>query len=323
MTAHFLKAIIGRLSHFYRRSKVAGFTLTELLATTVIATTIISSLMWLMIDMGKTNQLETAYNETQQDMKRALDYIADDLREAVFVYTGTQLKDRPDDLNGVKDNLPNFGNGVEPIIAFWKVERLPNPPSESDCEALSSAKQEECKDLNIERRTYTLVVYLQSTANPNGIWTGKSRIERYELTKYSNVSTLTHNDGYVDPSKENKSFKRWPYDANSTNLQQGTPHNNTDVLVDFVDDPTNDPSGGNLPTCSGDYERTPIDDTNSKSFFACVRVAEMAGQAFNQDIILFLRGNAQGKPGVTNDSFLSFVQTQVTNRGVIEKQVAD
>jgi hypothetical protein len=39
----------------------------------------------------------------------------------------------------------------------------------------------------------------------------------------------------------------------------------------------------------------------------------------NQDVFLYLRGNASGKSGITKDSYRPVLQTQVLIRGVINK----
>ena len=293
-----------------------------------------------MVDMLRTNQRESAITQTQQDMRRALDYIAQDLREAVYVYTGEQLKE-------IKDNLPDFRDGTEPILAFWKVEEVPYEEDHilpRDCSNGSvEASEEECDNLKIERRAYTLVVYLQSTANPSNTWNGQSRIERYQLRKYNSSETyndrgvtlaLERKQGYVDPRKES-GFEDWPNDLITGDNQQnnfgGRPtveRLNPLVLVDFVDAPDNDPTGGNLPECEDEYERTPSDnpsetDDNAYSFFACVRVTEEEN-VFNQDVILYLRGNAYSEERsgyLSSKSSLPVLQTQVINRGVIDKRV--
>ena len=323
MKIHWLKQTIARLQRFSRRRN-AGFTLIELLAVTLIGSIVTSSLLYIMVDLLRDNQRENAMSETQQDMRRALDYISQDLREAVYVYTGNQLA-------AIKDNLPDFGTGVQPILAFWKVEQVPYTSTQSLPSNCSTAfnsvpnkevKVQECNDLKIERRTYTLVVYLQSTADKD-TWNGQSRIERYQLRKYSDVNALTQSVGYVDPRKQS-SFEDWP-----KKLQEKRPIASSKVaLVDFVDDPKNDPTGGKLPQCGDGYERTPSDDLSkpdddANSFFACVRVPDN-DLVYNQDVILVLRGNAYSKQRagyISSQSYLPVLQAQVINRGVVDKRV--
>jgi prepilin-type N-terminal cleavage/methylation domain-containing protein len=217
---------------------------------------------------------------------------------------------------------------------------------------VAPSTQQDCQDLLVKRRTHTLVVYLQSTSNPVNRWSGKSRIVRYALSKYRNPKTLAISRGYVDPYvlEEGRNFQNWPIDPNrGTSLQAETPDNQADVLVDFVDTPTTNLAEDKIPflSCprnavagtppgSDDYIRTPpainIPPTTNNSFYACVRrtivvpppvggtaVATGGLTNVNQDVILYLRGNAFGKNGIRNDrNFRPILQTQVLVRGVID-----
>ncbi|MGK7872039.1 MAG: hypothetical protein AB4426_01600 [Xenococcaceae cyanobacterium] len=113
----------------------------------------------------------------------------------------------------------------------------------------------------------------------------------------------------------------WPF-KDGVNLQSETPEQpvgGPPVLVDFVDDPTSN-ADPDLPTCDTQYNRLHSDATNYKSFFACVRrINTDSGLGANQDIVLYLRGNAKGREVITDDSFLPTLRTRVTLRGVIDK----
>jgi prepilin-type N-terminal cleavage/methylation domain-containing protein len=324
MTVRLFKIISSHLRRSSRKPKSAGFTLIELLIVTVIGSLVVSSLLVLMNTLLRTDQREYARTETQRDMKRALEYISGELRESVYVYDGEQLQDRPGLFNGIRDNIPNFGADVSPILAFWKVAPIPEDELNNlNCGGFTGDRERECGDLKIERRAYSLVVYLQSTAN-SAIWQGESRILRYELPKYADVSTLTRTTGYVDPASQS-SFRDWPYDSSNTNLQATRPTdtNNAVALVDFVDAPGN--AAGTLPTCETNYGRTPSDATNFQSFFACVRNPQVnqTDDVFNQDVQVFLRGNAKGQPGVISNAYLPAIDARVISRGVVNKRVTD
>ncbi len=90
-------------------------------------------------------------------------------------------------------------------------------------------------------------------------------------------------------------------------------------------------------SCPPQYVLTPHEKTlsesgfaNVRNFYACIKVpeelkpktttADEAG-AFNQKVILFVRGNASGKPGIktANEGYMPSIATQVLNRGVIDK----
>jgi len=69
-----------------------GFTLTELLVTIIIGGLIITSITAIMTDIVRASKEEEVRNNTQRDMKKALDFIAADLEEAVYIYTGDRIR---------------------------------------------------------------------------------------------------------------------------------------------------------------------------------------------------------------------------------------
>ena len=189
---------------------------------------------------------------------------------------------------------------------------------------------------------YSLVVYLQvaniyPNIDPN--WRGQSRILRYELPKYDpNGTLLTRNTGFIDPSYANN-LSSWPFQG-GVNLQTTTPTGSPVVLVDFVDSPTSTADPNNLLTCDitpsttvaqpalpapqiPNQTRVPAAAATNTSFFTCITtITGNTGQ--DQDVTIYLRGNAYGQPGVTvlaggTNTVLSPLQTTVTLRGVVDK----
>ncbi|MCU0537292.1 MAG: hypothetical protein MUD14_25680 [Hydrococcus sp. Prado102] len=319
------------LSKVFQQKKNLGISLVELLVTLVIASMAISGLLAAMVELLRTDQQESVREDTQQEMQAALSFIAEDLRESVYVYDGTQTRAN-NTAHSIYDYLPsNLSTVGKPILAFWKAEPISAAQEATlqsmNCNSFTGARRDECTALKSRRRTYTLVVYLQSaTADPK--WKGKSRILRYELPKYtsSNFASLTTTTGFVDPVEANN-FPTWPFNAQDANLQAARPiltQSPPEVLVDFVDAP-NTNNDDNLPTdittyCSNkfgsDYVRVPADNTY-KSFFACVRrIGNDIGQ--NQDVILYIRGNTYGKAGTDKEQYMP-LQTRITLRGVIDK----
>ena len=207
----------------------------------------------------------------------------------------------------------------------------------------------------LSRRTYSLVVYYLDTANASNIWQGKARIRRYELTQFA--STGAPNPGWVDPTTTVNNFLGWPFNAagvnlqtaatladGSTNIYQGAitganANLSPPVLVDFVDDPITPASTANA--CPGDsaaagslppFVRTPVLATTITSFYACVRgggftaavppVPNNVGGR-NQEVALFLRGNAAGRSGVPSTAKVVFdLQTRTLSRGSLQKNPA-
>jgi hypothetical protein len=339
---------LNKLRQIYRVRSTSGISLVELLVSIVIAGIAITGLLSAMVQLLSTDQQEAIADETQQEMQTALSFIAEDLREAVYVYDGTQLRSSK---SIPYDSLPDFSTVGTPVLAFWKVEPLSQRQqtllAAMNCNTAFASnvdKRSECENLKMKRRAYSLVVYLQlrepAPNNPSKLWQGKSRILRYELPQYyrdnPDFATLNWFKGFVDPARTNN-FPGWPFDAqDANNLQEaanggtGTPVLNESppqVLVDFVDDPTGTPTP-TPPSCPNqpapaplDYQRLPATNTTASinnSFFVCVRTVN-DNLGLNQDIILYLRGNTFGKQGTTKDNTLSTLQTRVTLRGVIDK----
>jgi hypothetical protein len=152
----------------------------------------------------------------------------------------------------------------------------------------------------------------------------------------------------VDPLSQSN-FDRWPFNTSNTNLQTGTLSVTRETLVDFVAAPTrgqtrpntNPPQAIECPNTMTtpnvlDYVSTPLDGNDSNlapdntgTFFACVRNPR-GGVSFNQDVIVYLRGNVWGKPGVNDDnatlrekSAINTLQARVISRGVVGKAVSD
>ncbi|MBW4521827.1 MAG: prepilin-type N-terminal cleavage/methylation domain-containing protein [Scytolyngbya sp. HA4215-MV1] len=352
------------LQTLLRKGQTKGFTLTELLVSIIISGIIVTGLLTLVVDLLGNDQRDSSRNETQREMQMAMDYIVQDLREAIYVYDGTRLAATTNGsatINPLTQFIPDFSgqDGAKIVLAFWKPEPIPYqvggtslPYTNNYCTATfpnaNDPKQQECLDLQVSRRTYTLVVYLQTTQTSSSPWQGQSRIIRYALRKYTNngLTTLTRSTGYVDPITEvSGNFANWPYDTGNTNLQTSRPVASewgSTVLVDFVaqpndslvplppipaGNPANDDCPANVSTTTSgrDYVRsTPAGQNASyRTFFACVRNPLTAGN--NQDIFLSLRGSIWGRPGYPNRStrtvagFLPVLQTQVLIRGVLSK----
>lgn len=333
-----LKLFFYKIINNCQHNKGAGFTLIELLVALAMASLVIAALLGMLVQLVQTDQGESARNQTQQEMQLALDYIVDDLRDAVYVYGSDCHPNSTSSCPHFASFIPDFDGYTEPVLAFWKARPIaPNDLDQlpDDCTTfVDENKQIECSNLKIKRRAYSLVVYLQST-EPRSIWKGKSRLIRYELPKYktNQLATLTRSKGFVDPSENKNDFATWPYDnSGTTDLQTpdagGRPDKDGDgwkaVLVDFIDAPSN-PDAPVPPNCpSSEYSRVPsLQGSNyvhypSDSFFACVRNTKNVGQ--NQDVFLYLRGNLKDRFAfLNNKSDLPILQTQVTIGGVIDK----
>lgn len=256
-----------RLWFFRKKSNSKGFTLIELLVALFIGGVIVSLLLFTVVQLLQTNQREAGRSDTQREMQMALDYIARDLREAVFVYDGnclaappaalgltcpglTTAPYLPDEIAGRGANADNL-----PVLAFWRVDPLPQPLIER-CENNAAAIATTTNSANlpaeivgvpcISRQMYTLVVYSLNRRDEDN-WRGKARIKRYQIPQFTFTPTANGagnpqpTPGWYYPAGQDTNFSRWPLSASGTaNLQVGTPAVNLNtpnqVLVDFVDD---------------------------------------------------------------------------------------
>ena len=337
------------------RRKSAGFTLVELLVAMIIGGIITSILLFLVVQLLQTSQRESARSDTQREMQMALDYIGRDLREAVYVYDGNCLSNSPYSYplgnatcNGLLKTgyLPSPGSTNLPVLAFWRVDPLP-PKIDALCKANAGAFSETDSTKQntalapisnipcVSRRMYTLVIYSLDWDNSGTTWSGRARIKRYQLPQYaySAASATDTTPGWRFPAGGDVSFLSWPLDAKGLeSSDRGTPvafnSTNTQVLVDFVDlaglstTPTEAvcPSPVTTAATPG-YTLTPA-SANNRGFYVCVKGAEGKGN-LNQEVSIFLQGNAAGRPGLPlNASNVPIsMQTRVMTRGALDKQI--
>lgn len=338
----------------YSNQKQKGFTLVEILMSIIIGGIIITGLLAVVVELLTTNNREVSRTETQREMQMALDFIAAELREAVHIYDGNCLQQQDDPYFQKKPNgslcsgiirnnyIPTPANST-PILVFWKLDNLPEKVK-NFCQAGNTgpaARPYPC----LAGKSYTLVAYFLTRNQPTETaWKGKARIQRFELPAYDKDGNPIR--GYADPIAPGMNFNRWPLNDKNVNQQTGSvlPAAPT-TLVDFVDDSNLTTLSQNQGTagtgtatvqCPNGYALTPSDNTLNtfsfsqvRNFYGCVRIPDdlIPGSsnstgAFNQKVILFLRGNASGKPGIKEDNqgFLPAIATQVLNRGVKDKQ---
>lgn len=232
------------------KRSVAGFTLIELLVSIIIGAIITIGLLTLVVELTDANQKDAARSETQRDMQAALDYITQDLREAVFVYDGVCLQTG----RGSVSTPTQFGSscprllahlppsltadGTTPVLAFWRADALPNgllQACQTNATSLSLPLASQPVAIQgvpcVSGRTYSLVVYAVKPREPaERLWRGRARLIRYQLSKYPSGATsgATVNPGYVDPlPNPNSRFQQWPYQVGGNavyNVQtQGNP----------------------------------------------------------------------------------------------------
>ncbi len=336
-----------RIHHLYHRLRQVqrfpqrGFTLLELLVAILIGGIITSGLLFLVIEMLRVNNREERLTQTQQDMRRALDYMASDVGEAVFVYSNLADADSGYDLLAQLDNSP-ADDGAIPVLAFWRLDPLSDDEIDGlteFCDDQPENGRDECEALLVRQNTYTLVVYFHQENDDDGIWEGQSRIIRWELPAYDEVSddALERNQGYADPTlfipgaaaNTFNSFETWEKATGEDT------DGNTAVLTDFVnviDDGQDRVGCPNLNAANANYVRIPDngDAEGLNSFYICIvqpdsQVAN--SQNLNKSLIINLQGNIAPNNADPNfilgvsansDSNTPALESQVLIRGVIQ-----
>lgn len=136
------KKLIGFLFKFQiqnskSRNLSRGFTLIELLVAIILTFLIIGPLMQFMVGMMDSDRREEAKSTSEQEIQSALDYIAQDMEQAVYIYNadglyGTTISSTNNGVttsvtvNGIYGTTPQIpGTGatdktITPVLAFWK-----------------------------------------------------------------------------------------------------------------------------------------------------------------------------------------------------------
>ena len=167
-----------------------GMTLVELLVGSIMAFLIITPMIGFVVDMLNTDRREQVKSNTEQDIQAAVDFIAQDLSQAIYIYDKRAL-DGPLGPNEqlVRPQLPQDANGGQPILVFWKRQQLRNSLPINPTVA-NSVKPKQCETQNQKcNDTYvlSLVAYYQITTNNSSTWCQPaggpcpSRIVRYEI----------------------------------------------------------------------------------------------------------------------------------------------
>ena len=248
-----------------KRSDRDGFTLIELLVSMLIASLIVSGLLYLVVEILQTNQRDASRSDTQRDLQMAMDYIVRDVREATYVY-GVDASDvagagkksclavygksiattRGVDgkCTGLLDFLPSFlqppaklgDKGNYPVLAFWKPEPLPvkiRGLCKTNFAKVGDVGNDALNDTPcVSQRMYTLVVYSLSTEDATSFsWKGKARIKRYQLPHFIEEAELGKiNEGWASPIAKDKRPLTWPIgDKVDSKTSSVTPTTNTQL----------------------------------------------------------------------------------------------
>jgi len=278
-----------------------GMTLVELLVGAILAFLIITPMIGFVVEMLNSDRREQVKSNTEQDVQAALDFIAQDLSQALYIYDNNPATANTT-ATGIPalladDFIPPSNQTQTPILVFWKRELIKNsmplaPPTQpNDCTKTSTGAN--CNDTYV----LALVAYYEvREANP--IWCQPAgipcptRIVRYQIKDgVKNPSSADPNNPYyslTDPTQfpPDKAFDKdfdisKPTENVTTGAQNFQP---SEVLVNYIDHsqgPT--PTGTECrtalghPTATTGVTPTPLPETTLKitnpttnSFYACV-----------------------------------------------------
>lgn len=199
--------LTNQLKCHRQAQKTSGFTLLELLMAMVLAFLVITPLLSFAVNIMETDRKEQAKTNSEQELKAALDYITQDLQQAVYIYDAdglTRNSNKTLGNSGIKNQIPPVvtagvsgcsPNNCVPVLVFWKREQkrqvVKANPSGPSCPPPASAANNTVSNCN-DAYVYSLVgYYLIADNSPSGnTWSNSARIARFKIS-----------DGVVDTSK--------------------------------------------------------------------------------------------------------------------------
>ncbi|MEG5016327.1 MULTISPECIES: hormogonium polysaccharide secretion pseudopilin HpsC [unclassified Microcoleus] len=219
-----------------------GMTLVELLVGAIMAFLIITPMLGFVVDMLNTDRREQVKSNTEQDLQAAVDFIAQDLSQAIHIYDNSAAGIPALQAGNFIPNQPDR----TPILVFWKRQLLKDSvpvnadtplPINCDPEA-QPGKVGDCNDTYV----LSLVAYYQIKDN-NPIWCQPSggscptRIARYQI----NDGLKDTNSGvYFTPSQVKKSQEK-------SSAYNGTPTGNIPAFDISQPDKNVTTGGANFP----------------------------------------------------------------------------
>lgn len=316
-----IKRLLRQFFQLRRSKKNFGFTLIELLVGMILAFLVMAPMLGFMVNMLDSDNREQAKSTTEQEVQAALDYIARDLQQAIYIYGVQALNNNSatGTTGGIKNQIPpaqaapgcSNASTCIPILAFWKRQLIEHPEINGNA--------------NVNPYVYSLVVYYQIIGNSGSTaWSNSSRIGRFEIrdgVRKSPPPPLAINASPDDPElyfrKEDPDLgtddgfalfvidrNLGSLDTNMNNWKKGTGSFTAPVatLVDYIDqsewqaNSTSSTAANGLqcplnPADNKPLDRIPNGDakfgTTSivRGFYSCVNSSLWVAQ-------VFIRGNA-------------------------------
>lgn len=151
------------------RGNDLGFTMVELLISAVVASMIITPILFFVVDVLRTDTQEEIKARSEQELQAAADFIRRDLSRAIYIYDG-------EGVNAIRGQLPDSDDVV---LVFWKQEFIPDvvPPNIIPRPVANDyCDKNRCDDAQV----LSLVAYYLQT-KPNSRWPGQARISRLQI----------------------------------------------------------------------------------------------------------------------------------------------
>ncbi|MEZ2319404.1 MAG: hormogonium polysaccharide secretion pseudopilin HpsC [Microcoleus sp.] len=293
-----LLRLLLKTQHHQNHSGLAktekGMTLVELLVGAIMAFLIITPMLGFVVDMLNTDRREQVKSNTEQDLQAAVDFIAQDLSQAIYIYDNNAINVGTATTPAIKTQLPNNGNSNRiPILVFWKRQLMkkaipidPSTVKPKDCD------NDKCNDTYV----LSLVAYYQfkdvdtTWCQPSG-GLCPSRIARYEIRDgIKNYLTQAYYADAETTAGQRKDLAFNPVfelTKPTENVTTGAGFPDPQVLVNYIDHST-----ANVPVPTGTQCQillgvTPpaapaafnpndllITDGLTHSFYACVDTAK-------------------------------------------------
>jgi hypothetical protein len=301
----FLLKNCSKSSSSHTQTTTKGFTMIELLIGAIMAFLIITPLMGFVVDLLNDDNREAAKTSGEQEIQAALDFIAEDVGQALHIY----------DADGVQE-LTEVGNPIlptdqgTPILVFWKRKLREGtvPPLNSGLDCDPPNPDPDCDD----RLVLSLVAYYLRTDN-NQIWCPEdqncpARITRYEMEGGG------PNRQNPEPDEAFPTDIDLLNDPNNIEAEGELPQRNY-VLINYVDaSQDNVPGLANeecvtslgldddklaeigIESSAAAEESFRVIDDDLNSFYACVN-------SFNKTAYVYIRGNSLRRIKANNTEY--------------------
>jgi len=257
--------------HQQNRSKLdqteKGMTLVELLVGSIMAFLIITPMLAFVVDMLNTDRREQLKSNTEQDLQAAVDFISQDLSQAIYIYDNNSALTSTSTTTATGIPVLLAGNFIPPknatqtpILVFWKRQRIKNSlpvnrsefPKDCNPDAKPDDLKGQCNDTDV----LSLVAYYQiKETTPNSIWCQPSgaivncptRIARYEIrdgvrNPYA-IETDPNFPYYKSDDSETKLSQRkdkafntnFDFNKPTEKVTMAKDFGNPEVLVNYID----------------------------------------------------------------------------------------